>query len=463
MKPPGCYIFHAVIVLCAVLGAGARAYANDTAAGGSGSDIVPLATADVRMAAEDILIVHEGIDWVIEADYTFENLSKKPLTLQIAFPEYACEGREAHPEEMCDSKPLRYESMRTKVNGKPVAHRKGMIKAGHPWRPRLGQVWLFDATFEVGKPTRIHHSYRVHETEDSSGGRAISYVTRTGATWAGTIGHARFRVRIPFEATEIYPPEDTGLALTMRAIEVDGKKLGELLLEARDWEPVKDLSVYYNATPGGGFMYTDSVGEGAPRVDTPDPYCPQLGTIWIRGSMLGEPNPNDAVDPNDTVDKWAEKLAPQGLGSAKHCRAYIYAYRGKDLGSDDLNKYFYGPEGHKDRGWPYKHFQPNPYYSDALLTKGDLTTLELIDAIDARIQGASNVPTASQTPARTHAPDGPPKVTLSARGCGCSIARAPALPQIELLFAALGFSAIRLRRRRSQSRLWLSTKSGQAH
>jgi MYXO-CTERM domain-containing protein len=431
-----------VLAVCALLSVVTSAHANDTAAGGSGSDIVPLQTAKVRMAAEDILIVHEGIDWVIEAEYTFENLTRKPITLQIAFPEYACEGRdpETNPDEMCDSKPLRYDAMRTTVNGEAVPHRKGTIKAGHPWKPRLGQVWLFDATFEVGKPTRIHHSYRVHETEDSSGGRAITYVTRTGATWAGKIGHARFRVRIPLEAYEIYLPEKSGLEITQRAIDVEGKKVGEILLEAREWEPATDLSFYYNDVPGRGLMEADAVGEGAPRVDAPDPHCPLLKTIWIRGGIIGEPNPNDPVDPENTVEKWADKLAPQGIGEPEYCRGYIYASRGKDLGSDKLNKYFYGPEGHTDHGWPYALYKPNPYYSDALLTKGDLTTLQLIDAIASRIR----------KPAEQHAtsPSSRSAPTTEARhGCGCSMPsssdRTPAL--LTLLTLALG---VLTRRRR---------------
>jgi MYXO-CTERM domain-containing protein len=436
MSPRSC-----LLTLCALLGSATLAHANDTAAGGSGTDIVPLQTAEVRMAAEDILITHEGIDWVVEAEYTFENLTKKPIKRQIAFPEYACEDRdpETNPYEMCDSKPLRYESMRTTVNGQPVPHRKGTIKAGHPWKPRLGLVWLFDATFAVGEPTRIHHSYRVHETEDSGGGRAIKYVTRTGATWAGKIGHARFRVRIPFEAYQIYLPEGSGLEVTQRAVDVEGKKVGEILLEAREWEPTTDLSFYYKDVRPG-LMKADAVGERAPFADTPDPHCPQLSTILIRGGLIGEPNPNDPVDPENTVEKWADKLATQGLGEPEYCRGYIYAYRGKDLGSDKLNKYFYGPEGHKDHGWPYKLYKPNPYYSDALLTKGDLTTLQLIDAIAARVRKPAEQRATS--PSSQSAP-----IAEARQGCGCSMPRSsvrtPAL--LALLVLALG---VRSRRRR---------------
>src|SRR5262245_17886654 len=71
------------------LSAGAAA-ANDTAAGGSGSDLVPLEVTDVRMVSEDILIRAVGASWQVQADYVFENLGDRPVELQVGFPEYAC-------------------------------------------------------------------------------------------------------------------------------------------------------------------------------------------------------------------------------------------------------------------------------------------------------------------------------------------------------------------------------------
>src|SRR5262245_5845866 len=135
------------LVVLAVL-APLHARANDTATGGSGSDLVPLTTSEVRMKSEDILIRHvpNAVKnsvvpdaWDVEAHYVFENLTDHAVQLQVGFPEYACEGGdpEVNPDAgMCDPKPLRFESMRTTVDGKAVAHRRGKIRDGHPWRPR---------------------------------------------------------------------------------------------------------------------------------------------------------------------------------------------------------------------------------------------------------------------------------------------------------------------------------------
>jgi hypothetical protein len=448
--------------------------ANDTAVGGFGSDLVPLASTKVRLKAEDILIRPVGKDWKqgkyweVEADYTFENLTAMPVKLQVGFPEYACEGGDPGDDIMCDPKPLPFESMRTTVDGQPVVHRKGTIKKGHPWRPRLGQVWLYDVTFEPGRETKISHRYRVTRGEVSDGTALGYYVTRTGATWAGTIGHARFRIHVPVETRSVsVEPEPNprregvaaaGLTLTTQIVEIGGARIGEILLEARDWEPKTDLhfSFFANGVQRNATYELAELDRSRPITE----QCPNLSALWGIGQERAEPNPGDRIPPGDPTEQDVERMLRLGLGSAAICSAYIYATYGKRFEDDALNRRFYGWDGWKPKGWPYGELQPNPEYSDAMLTPADRATLQLIRRVEDRITGKALPPAASTQAAapvkpRASSPSEPrvSRTSSGTGGCGVHVAlrashRVP--PALVVLVALVALRLARARARRSR-------------
>src|SRR5690606_33503191 len=103
------------------------------------------------------------------------------------------------------------ENLRTEIDGKEVAHRQGTLTKDHAWKPHLGVVWLYDVTFPARKEIHILHTYSVASGSDVEGNQFTTYVTRTGALWAGTIGHARFTFRLPATAHTVIVPK--GIAL----------------------------------------------------------------------------------------------------------------------------------------------------------------------------------------------------------------------------------------------------------
>src|SRR5688500_12746194 len=111
-------------VLLASLCLASVARANDAMAGGRPSDLIPLETTQVRMVSEDILVVAEAEDWVVTAQYTFENLSARDVAATVGFPEAACEDAgQPHvpdPDSRCDPALMRFRDLETTVEGAPV-------------------------------------------------------------------------------------------------------------------------------------------------------------------------------------------------------------------------------------------------------------------------------------------------------------------------------------------------------
>jgi hypothetical protein len=327
------------------------------------------------------------------------------------------------------------------VDGQPVEHRRGTIKKGHPWLPRLGQVWLYDVSFEPGRETKIQHRYRVAQGEVSDGTALGSYVTRTGATWAGTIGHARFRIHVPVETRSLsVDPEGKygggaealaaiGLSLTTHVVGSGTEKTGELLLEAHDWEPKTDLTFSFFAKPGANTMPAYELLESNPNKQKPiAERCPNIIAIWQVGLARAEPNPGDHIPPSDPTEEDVERFVREGLGSGRICSAFVHATYGKRFEDDALNRYFYGWQGWRDGGWPYGPMQPNPGYSEAMLTPGDRAALQLIERVEARLtckaatgKGGAGVPASPGTGAAV-SPSAPARAPAAAtRGCGCHV------------------------------------------
>jgi hypothetical protein len=65
---------------------------------------------------------------------------------------------------------------------------------------------LFDVIFPAKKRVEIEHTYTMDATFDSMNTHYVSYVTRTGSTWAGPIGSAKFRQLFRYvDAPAVFP------------------------------------------------------------------------------------------------------------------------------------------------------------------------------------------------------------------------------------------------------------------
>ena len=84
MKP---FIFSSLSLLgLSFLFSSQNAHANDTSFGGTASDPYPIHTKEIRMVSEDITIKSNAGSWIYTCDFTFKNVSNKPVKLLMGMP-----------------------------------------------------------------------------------------------------------------------------------------------------------------------------------------------------------------------------------------------------------------------------------------------------------------------------------------------------------------------------------------
>jgi hypothetical protein len=363
------------LISLAILLLATPALANDSTFGGTGSDLVPLQEKRVRMAAEDIVLElkpdkKKTLRWFADATYTFENPTAQDLTLTVGFPEQFC------PEEGdCNSPHSKHTffDMKTTIDGKPVKMRVGKVSAqDKTWAPELGRVHLFDLTIKANQTVKVNHKYHFNISAGSTEESWLYYITKTGALWSGPIGHARFTIRMPERPWGLAYPKTYNLISYTTKMQGKSSAITELIFEMKDWTPTQDLMLHFD----GAMSHHDT-----------HVTCPLVHPFSFEDSL--------DVPTLEFARKYFDKFDDKTL---RICRNWPYARYGYTFKDDSLQKFFYrGPravqnqylDDPKDTKSPRDYirlnYQPNPHFSDAMLTRDELNYIRLVKLLeDAR-------------------------------------------------------------------------------
>jgi hypothetical protein len=357
------------------------ALANDFSFGGAGSDIVPVKETRVRMASEDVVATYvrpESLPgqapgrssmsfWRVSATYVFENPTSEVISLQMGFPEATCSGADSDCHITAP-----FQEMRTTVRGVTVRLRKGEVSLNEQFAG-LGTIWQYDVRFLPRENVTVRHTYRIDATYNLEGGQELKYVTKTGALWAGPIGHARFRFRISPWMRELEHTKDPA-PKRISVVRVAGRDHTEVIFEEQDWNPQNDLYVAF--TPYQGWLVGYSwvpPGSAEPGVES----CSlDIGLAYVH-AVDAQNKGRTAVD--ELVTEWSK----MSRGALRTCRNAVFAAYGRKFQDTRLNRLFYGPDGWKPGQPPYGFLEPNPLFSPRLLYESDWTLLRLLsDAIN---------------------------------------------------------------------------------
>jgi len=195
------FIFPLMAIACGPL------LANDTSVWEypDGSGVIPLAEDNIQMVAETVRIkVKKETRMEVEARFTFRNLSDRSVKVTMGFPfnenwgEMFWEEEESGGPNAKDS--LRFVSL---VDGKEVKVRLRPdlteSEKNPSWNKRFFFVW--DVEFAPGQTRRLTTRYETDwdrwANVDGQFSYDLSYITTTGAAWAGRIGDAFISVEIP--------------------------------------------------------------------------------------------------------------------------------------------------------------------------------------------------------------------------------------------------------------------------
>lgn len=325
--------------------------ANDTAFGGSGASPMPIDQRNIKMVAEEIIIRGQGLNqqdmggsWHYNCDFTFKNALDKPLSVWMGFP------FPVHYEEDNVTAPtgypiktggaLVYDFLVT-IDNQPVETTAHKIKANEDKGLNYEDAYLWHMNFAPQQTINIHHSYLTGATFDVMGYHWVSYVLKTGALWQnGRIGRTVLKV-IPNTPTRLcieLDPKADYLKPVPQGLVISGEgKTRQYHWDLTHFHPTKDLSV-----------------------------CLQTGKNYVRYQIVF---PIINLRENSAIN-----VQKMNVTQLRLLRNTIYAQYGRQFEATDLQSYF-------DKQWWY---EPNPDYSDALLTVEDKQALKFIKQVKSR-------------------------------------------------------------------------------
>lgn len=344
-----------IVFILTYLASPAVVVANVGAFGGRGSTLQPRDDTPIRMTSEDILLDLRGDDrtWHVKATYWFANPTKKAVKVQMGFPESRCEG------ELCAADGI-FRDLKTWVRGKQVKHRAEKLPPEDEWSKSLGNIYLYDVTFQPREKVKVVHRYNYGWSAGEHGSEVL-YITKTGALWSGSIGKARFTIlhdRAPFAIR--YP---RGYKLAFFGDKAYGGECRtQVVLERSNWTPTDDLRVELIDTEMAasylGYETIDCIG--VMRVIGED-KIPEDVMQYISGDKL-------RYFSDEEVD---------------YCASLIEALHGRPFKNKALHKRFYEVEldeeirefrFHKET--PIALLRPNPNYSPKCLSKAESVWVE---------------------------------------------------------------------------------------
>jgi hypothetical protein len=319
--------------------------ANDTAFGGKGSLPIPITNEAIGMVSETINISGEDLHgltkegrWLYHCQFTFKNFtsSKQLLQMGFPFPVHNEEAAVAIPKGSTSQPgdPLVYDFKVTIPTG-PIPAIRSKIGSNTDKDLAYQDAYIWPMSFEPNQTLEIEQTYSTGATNDVQGFTWVSYVLKTGKLWrGGHIGHTRIVVS-PHTPTrlcsEISQYKDTeSPVLPGMKINQEGKHR-YYSWDLEQFEPKSDLIL-----------------------------CLQTGKDYIRFQLvyplIGASTYN--IPPLNTI-------SPTELRRMKNS---IFAQYGRTFKDPALQQYF-------NQQWWY---EPNPNYSDSLLSKEDKEALKAL-------------------------------------------------------------------------------------
>lgn len=327
------------------------AIADDTAFGGSGSSPVPIEKNEIKMIDEVVRIIGHQIDkenmqgdWQISCDFTFQNMTDKPITLNVGFPFpiYEEEGNVTSPtgKNVKVGSPLIYD-FKVTVDGKSIEAKQTKIAPNTEKGLSYTNAYIWPMSFAPQKILKVHHDYKTGVTFNVLGHSMVTYVLKTGGLWqGGSIDSATFEI-IPNTPTRLCSELESNPAEHLvpkpPGVKIEGSgKVRKYVWTFKNFKPTQDLDV-----------------------------CLQTGEAYIRYQYI-----YPIINNFNEEQKKLETMSQQEL---RLLRNTIYAQYGRRFDSLDLQNYF-------NQQWWY---QPNPNYSDTMLTKEDKQAITLIQKVEA--------------------------------------------------------------------------------
>lgn len=289
--------------------------------------------------------------WRVETTYELENVSGATFEQTVEFRDEYVETET--PDDTCSTEPYTVE-----VDGES----RQLTDEG-PYQLEL--------TVPAGESRTVARTYIHGEPEGDSpiGSEAISYNATPGEAWKGTLGETRLVYELPRRPWDIRYPATRGGGeseegpagsveyIRQREKLVDGEQTSTVVFGAEDWEPARDVEVYF--VPPDPHALTDLDRKWVGVIHK----CPNYASasIYTEARRNGEDARAD-----EGLREFARAFTDEML---RKCRHAVYAHHGRDFDSDELDEFFYGSGEPTTSvlGIAEVGFQKNPDYREELL------------------------------------------------------------------------------------------------
>jgi hypothetical protein len=387
--------------------------------GGMGANLFPLAPAPVELVTEDVQLIFVDRRWHVDSAYEFRNLTPSEVTVRMAFPEHRCDPSFAE----CEGE-YAYDRMPATVRGAMVDLRQGYVPqatptvlsadpsptAAYPPYPPPSDdeepaatraVWMFDVTFAPEEAVTVRHRYQVPSSGYyDDGSFSLEYIASAHAQWSGSVGLARFRLRLPTDSSLLREAWLSGAGLarvSTQPVETEFGPLVEVAFEAGTWSP-QDITFQfrrghspqtaYRENDGATLTLDDILRGGPARAGyDDDARCPDFQNIWqmAAAGIDWEERSLFLESPADDLVKNLERI----------CTNQMFAVYGMRFQDDRLNRYFYGPDGWVPGSWPYGFMEPNPDFDIERLQSSDWLAIDYFRRVGLQSAARNSDPTAT--------------------------------------------------------------------
>lgn len=250
--------------------------ANDTVVGSVGGKWQPLNSEHIRMVSETIKARLDRDRAHVTCEFLLEN-EGPAQKVKVGFPQELGTAPLHGFRCWVDRAEVQVESRVAKASKERIREKAVL---GNPYE---GWHWWW-MSFEPGQVRRVSHTYEAEYTEDTMGGRAFSYIVRTGATWKGSIGKALIEVDLGPIVTQPYSAQPQGY-------ETNGNRI---VWQWEEFEPEDDIRVAWAHNPR---MYFSAMhakrGVDYPQLQLPIRDCMRDGVAfaplrWLADSVGAE-------------------------------------------------------------------------------------------------------------------------------------------------------------------------------
>ena len=218
-----------------------------------GNTVIPILQRHVRMVRETVNITPDDfVKYKVDAVFLFENTTGRTIHFDMGFPfTYHIRGSADAFISYVDGNEVPV----TKKSVNKVMKSRIKAKIGTGLYYKYDYMYTWPITFKPHEKKIVECIYYVQWLDDRGSGGYLTYVTKTGALWEGTIGQADFSIEIPIEYFDskvyCFTISPQGFTVSSTPVDVNIIGIGEGLpykkveWHFRNWKPTQNIHLDY--------------------------------------------------------------------------------------------------------------------------------------------------------------------------------------------------------------------------